>query len=82
MKVYLKKIAVISILLSLSLSISAQSFTLQGKVSDEKLNPIELATVAIVNQGRFTMTNLKGEFTMEAQSADSVVVRFSMIGWS
>ena len=58
MKVYLKKIAVISILLSLSLSISAQSFTLQGKVSDEKLNPIELATVAIVNQGRFTMTNL------------------------
>ncbi len=81
MKVYLKKIAVISILLSLSLSISAQSFTLQGKVSDEKLNPIELATVAIVNQGRFTMTNLKGEFTMEAQSADSVVVRFSMIGY-
>ncbi len=61
--------------------IHAQSFTLQGKVSDEDMNPIELATVAVVTQGKVTMTNLKGEFNMTLSSADSVVVRFSMVGY-
>ena len=60
---------------------NAQSFTLQGKVSDEDNNPIELATVAVVKQGKVTMTNLKGEFNMTVNSEDSVVVRFSMIGY-
>lgn len=59
----------------------AQSFTLQGKVSDTDNNPIELANVAVVKQGKMTMTNLKGEFSIELQSEDSVVVRFSMIGY-
>lgn len=60
---------------------NAQSFTLQGKVSDEDNNPIELATVAVVKQGKVTMTNLKGEFNMTVNSEDSVVVRFSMVGY-
>lgn len=64
-----------------TLAASAQQFTLQGKVTDDKQNPIELATVAVVKQGKMTMTNLKGEFNMKLQSADSVVVRFSMIGY-
>lgn len=59
----------------------SQSFTLRGKVSDENNNPLELATVAVVKQGRVTFTNLKGEFSMELHSADSVVVRFSMVGY-
>lgn len=59
----------------------AQSFTLQGKVSDEDMNPIELATVAVVKQGKVAMTNLKGEFNMTLSSDDSVVVRFSMVGY-
>ncbi|MDY6206970.1 MAG: TonB-dependent receptor [Prevotella sp.] len=59
----------------------AQTFTLQGRVLDNEMNPIELATVAVVKQGKVTMTNLKGEFTMTVSSADSVEVRFSMIGY-
>ncbi len=59
----------------------AQTFTLQGKVTDDQNNPVELATVAVVQQGRMTMTNLKGEFTLQLLSADSVVVRFSMVGY-
>lgn len=58
-----------------------QSFTLQGKVSDKDGNPIELASVMVVSQGKLTMTNLKGEFHMQLHSADSVKVRFSMIGY-
>ena len=38
----------------------AQSFTLQGKVSDKDGNPIELASVMVVSQGKLSMTNLKG----------------------
>ena len=59
----------------------AQSFTLQGKVSDKDGNPIELASVMVVSQGKLSMTNLKGEFNMQLQSEDSVKVRFSMIGY-
>lgn len=63
------------------LGLHAQSFTLQGRVSDEDMNPIELATVAVVKQGKMTMTNLKGEFNLSLVSEDSVVVRFSMVGY-
>lgn len=58
-----------------------QSFTLQGKVSDKDGNPIELASVMVVSQGKLAMTNLKGEFHMQLHNADSVKVRFSMIGY-
>ena len=54
---------------------------LQGRVTDSEMNPVELATVAVVQQGKMTMTNLKGEFSMKLQSSDSVVVRFSMVGY-
>lgn len=59
----------------------AQTFTLQGRVTDTEMNPVELATVAVVQQGKVTMTNLKGEFSLKLQSSDSVVVRFSMVGY-
>lgn len=63
------------------IGIKAQTFTLQGKVTDSQMNPIELATVAVVQQGKMTMTNLKGEYSIKLNSADSVVVRFSMVGY-
>ena len=59
----------------------AQTFMLQGRVTDEQMNPVELASVQVVKQGKVTLTSLKGEFSMELQSADSVEVRFSMIGY-
>lgn len=58
-----------------------QSFTLQGKVSDQDGNPIELASIMVASQGKITMSNLKGEFSMQLQSEDSVKVRFSMLGY-
>ena len=63
----------------ISMTLFAQSFTLQGRVTDQENNPVELASV--VSQGKLTMTNLNGEFSMQLQSADSVEVRFSMIGY-
>lgn len=69
------------LLLVCAIIANAQQFMLQGKVTDDKQNPIELATVAVVQQGKVTMTNLKGEFSLSLHSADSVVVRFSMVGY-
>ena len=65
-----------------SLMCFAQSFTLKGKVIDDEGNALELATVSCVEQAAVTMTNLKGEFKMTLQSADSVVVKFSMVGYN
>ena len=59
----------------------AQSFTLSGVVSDEDGNGIELATVSCLEQGAVTVANLKGEYSLNLKSADSVVVKFSMIGF-
>ena len=76
-----QKIVCTLILLACAFGASAQSFTLVGRVTDEKMNPVELASVACVEQGRATLTSLKGEFSLDLMSADSVVIRFSMLGY-
>lgn len=70
------------ITLTTTVRATAQSFTLTGRVIDEENNPIELASVSCLEQGKVTMTNLKGEFNISLKSADSVVVKFSMIGYN
>ena len=78
---YLKTSILFVLFLMVTQVAISQSFTLQGKVSDKDGNPIELASVMVVSQGKLAMTNLKGEFHMQLHSADSVKVRFSMIGY-
>lgn len=64
-----------------ALEISAQPFTLQGRVTDERMTPLKLASVSVPKQGKLTLTSLKGTFTLQLQSADSVLIKFSMIGY-
>jgi len=59
----------------------ADGFTLKGKVIDEEGQALELVTVSCLTQGKVTMTDLKGQFSIDLQSADSVEVRFSMVGY-
>lgn len=63
------------------MSVVAQDFVLTGKVMDAQENAIELASVVCAKQGKATMTNLRGEFSLSLKSADSVVIRFSMLGY-
>ena len=73
---------ILSLLLLLSvITATAQSFTLTGKVSDEDGNAIELATISCLEQGAVTMANLKGEFSLKLHTADSVAIKFSMVGY-
>lgn len=78
----MRRIVIIHLLLAVvALTASAQSFVLQGRVIDEHNNPIELASVSCLKQGKATVTSLKGNYMLTLQSADSVAVRFSMIGY-
>ena len=76
-----QRILIFAICLVATLKILAQEFTLQGRVTDDDNNPVELATVSVASQGKVTFTSLKGDFMMHLHSSDSVVVKISMIGY-
>lgn len=77
----IKRLLLIILGWTMTINIMAQSFTLQGKVMDQNMNPVELAMVSCTKQGKFTMTSLKGEYTLQLHSSDSVIIRFSMVGY-
>ena len=68
-------------LLATALGCVAQTFTLRGRVTDGEGNPVEFASVACPSQGRATVTSLQGQYELKLLSADSVVVKFSMLGY-
>lgn len=63
------------------IDVSADTFLLKGRVMDSDRNPLEMATISCTSQGKAAIANLKGEYKLTLQSADSVVVKFSMIGY-
>lgn len=80
--VTMKRFSIILIFIITALSPTlADSFTLTGKVVDENMSPVELASVICKAQGKMVMSDLKGGFSIKLRSADSVIVRVSMIGF-
>ncbi len=77
----LKQFITILVLLMSTLTAFADDFTLKGKVVDEDGNALELVTVSCLAQGKVAMSNLKGEFSIGLSTADSVEVRFTMVGY-
>ncbi|MBR1556988.1 MAG: TonB-dependent receptor [Prevotella sp.] len=81
MELNLKRFVTIFVLFACTLKILADDFNLKGKVIDEEGHALELVTVSCAAQGKITMTNLKGEFSIGLKTADSVEVRFTMVGY-
>lgn len=77
----MKRAILLIIILVASLQLMAQTFTLKGQVIDDEGNPVELASVACVSQGVATVTSLHGDYKLTLRSADSVVIRYSMLGY-
>lgn len=77
----MKKFILLLLATAMYLTAQGQTFVLQGKVTDEKDNPIEFVSVTCSRQGKVAFTSLKGNFTLMLNSADSVVIRFSMLGY-
>ena len=82
MRRLMKRYALLTVMLLTSLTLLAEGFTLKGKVIDTDGQALELVTVSCLAQGKVTMTNLKGQFSIDLQTADSVEVRFSMVGYA
>lgn len=76
-----RRILFLFALLATALGCVAQTFTLRGRVTDGEGNAVEFASVACPSQGRATVTSLHGQYELRLLSADSVVVRFSMLGY-
>ena len=77
----LKQFITILVLLMSTMTALADDFTLKGKVIDEEGHALELVTISCTAQGKITMSNLKGEFSIGLKTADSVVVQFTMVGY-
>lgn len=75
------KLIIYILLLMATASVSAQQVTIKGKVTDDKQNPIEIANVHVEGQAAGTITDLKGHYTLNCQSSDSLVINYSMIGY-
>ena len=52
-----------------------------GMVRDQEGNTLELATVRVAGTTAITTTNLKGAYSLQVDSRDTVTVVFSMIGY-
>ena len=77
-----RRLISLALLFALCLAAAAQRRTrVFGQVRDTEGNPIEMASVQVTGQKVLTLTNLKGHYTLWCSSEDSVVVRFSMIGY-
>ncbi|MDO5761166.1 MAG: TonB-dependent receptor, partial [Bacteroidales bacterium] len=80
MKTYKHQIITLISLLC-SLTATAQTVIIKGKVVDEKKAPIELAQVRVEGTAAGAVCNLSGEYRFSCESTDSMVVVFSMLGY-
>ncbi len=55
--------------------------TLRGRVADEKGEPIALCAIRVEGQAVTAMASIEGKYNIRFQTADSVVVLYSMIGF-
>ncbi len=79
---YIRQIAIFAFLLLAGTAAFAQGrVKIRGTVSDTEGNPIEMAVVKVEGQGAGTLTDLNGKYSFTCQSADSVVVVYSMLGY-
>ena len=72
---YLKTSILFVLFLMVTQVAIGQSFTLQGKVSDKDGNPIELASVMVVSQGKLAMTNLKSVLSPNPRCVTAYEIR-------
>jgi len=72
----MKKYILLSYLVLLITTVSfAQSIKISGKIVDDKSNnPIENATIMVVKNNTFSVSNSSGDFIIEAEEGDKIEV--------
>ncbi len=74
-----KKLTVL-ILFLIPVYLSAQEFSIQGKVTDPQNKPIEAVSVKIKGMNKATSTNKEGTFSLDQVSKNSVII-FTYLGF-
>ena len=62
-------------------STQENSVIIKGKVTDETGSPIEIANIWVARQMKGTTTDLKGEYSIRLNTADTIEITYSMIGY-
>ena len=69
------------VLMMVPLLCHAERVTVKGMVRDEHGAPVEVANILVEKQLIGATTNLKGEYEINFESMDSVVIIYSMVGY-
>lgn len=77
----LKAVLLTIMALSFACAEAQNSVKIHGTVNDADGNPISMVVVKVENQAAGTLTDLKGKYSFTFQSADSVVLTYSMLGY-
>lgn len=59
----------------------AETVKVSGKVVDRESKPVELATIRVLGTVAGTTTDLDGRYSLSVAAADTIVLRFSCIGF-
>jgi len=62
-------------------TLRAQGIRLEGRVVDDNGEPLEMAHVRLSRGGIGTLTNFKGEYSLDVPESDSLTVIFTSIGY-
>ena len=74
---------IIALLFALVCALSAMAqVEISGKITDDKDNPIEFATVRVQGTAIGTLSNLKGEYSLTVAQRDTLMVDVSCLGYA
>ena len=71
----------VSVMAADSLAVDTVRCHLRGRVTDDDGKALPFVNVRLSDQAIGTMTNLAGEYSLDFRSADSVVVKYSLLGF-
>lgn len=65
-----------------TITLGQEKVKLSGRVVDDAQDPIVFAIIKVKGQAAGTTTDLQGKYSLEFNSADTVIVSFSMMGYA
>lgn len=76
-----KRILLLLLSIGVAATMVAQSFRIFGTLKDDMGAPIEFASVRILGTAQITVSNLKGNYSLNFGQQDTVTVVYSMVGY-
>lgn len=72
---------IVTLLVLIALATAHAAVKISGRLTDEKNEPLEFATIRIAGTALGTTTNLEGRYSLSAPDADTIRIVFSCLGY-